>query len=99
MFEDYAELRPLKQQADLVASFTDWPKLYDVERLRQNRIPVYAAVYMDDMYVDYELSMQTAGVIGNCRPFVTNVMYHDAIRAKMDDVLKGLFALRDDTID
>jgi hypothetical protein len=99
MFEDYAELRPLKKQADLVASFSAWPQLYNVEKLKQNRVPVYAAVYMDDMYVDYDLSMKTAQIIGNCKPFITNVMYHDAIRSRMDEVLKGLFNLRDDSID
>ena len=99
MFEDYAELRKMAPQAELVAQITDWPVLYDTDQLSKNEVPVYAAVYMDDMYVDYDLSMETASKIKGCKVFVSNVMYHNAVRAKVEDVLKNLFALRDDVLD
>jgi hypothetical protein len=99
MFDDYAELRKIKDQAELVAKFDDWPALFDKEQLRKNEIPVYAAVYVDDMFVDYGLSMETAKAIKGCKTYITNMMYHDALRSKMDEVFKNLFALRDDTID
>jgi len=51
------------------------------------------------MYVDFELSMKTAQTIKGCKTYITNVMYHDALRSKMDEVFKALFALRDDSID
>jgi len=99
MFEDYSELRRIKDQAELVAQFEEWPVLFDKEQLRKNKVPVYAAVYIDDMFVDYDLSMETARTIKGCKTYITNVMYHDALRSKMDEVFKGVFALRDDTID
>ena len=99
MFEDYAELARLKDQAEMVANFDDWPQLFNVEQLNRNKVPVYAAVYMEDMFVDFDLSMQTAQAIRGCKTYITNVMYHDAMRSKMDEVFKGLFALRDDSID
>jgi hypothetical protein len=99
MFDDYSELRKLKDQADLVANISDWPTLYDKPQLSKNEVPVYAAVYIDDMYVDFALSTDTARSIKNCKTYITNAMYHDAIRSKMDEVFKALFALRDDTID
>jgi hypothetical protein len=99
MFEDYAELARLKDQAEIVASFNDWPQLFNVEQLNRNEVPVYAAVYMEDMFVDYQLSMQTAQAINGCKTYITNMMYHDAVRSKMDEVFKALFALRDDGID
>jgi hypothetical protein len=99
MFDDYSELRHLKDQAEMVAQFNDWPALFDIEQLKQNQVPVYAAVYWDDMYVDFNLSMKTAETIKGCKTYVTNLMYHDALRTKVDDVLKALFSLRDDTID
>jgi hypothetical protein len=51
------------------------------------------------MYVDYELSMQTAGKIKGCKTFTTNVMFHDAIRSRMDEVVRMAWGLRDDVID
>ena len=53
-------LRPLREAADLLAERDDWPPLYDPSRLAANEVPVAAAVYYDDMYVDRELSMRTA---------------------------------------
>lgn len=99
MFDDYVELRKLKDQAEIIAQMSDWPELYDEERLAKNEVPVYAAVYMDDMYVDYELSMETAKKIKGIKTHQVNNMYHDAVRSKMDEVTKALFALRDDVID
>jgi pimeloyl-ACP methyl ester carboxylesterase len=99
MFECYPELKKLKTVGNLLAEEKDWPKLYDVEQLKKNEVPTYAAVYHDDMYVDFDLSIETAKTIKGCKPFVTNSMYHNAISAKMSEVLKEIFARRDDVID
>ncbi|KAL6709455.1 hypothetical protein ACN47E_001390 [Coniothyrium glycines] len=99
MFDDYPELKKLKTVGELLAQEKDWPKLYDAEQLNKNEVPTYAAVYVDDMYVDYNLSMETAQTIKGCKPLITNSMYHNAIGAKTDDVLKEIFARRDDVID
>ena len=56
-------LRPLREAADILAERDDWPPLYDPTRLAANEVPVAAAVYYHDMYVDRELSMQTAQAI------------------------------------
>jgi len=99
MLDDYYELLKLKPQAEMVAQFSDWPDLYDEEQLSKNKVPVYCAVYMDDIYVDYDFSRETAAKIKGAKCFVTNVMYHDAVRSKMDEVMRNLWALRDDSID
>ena len=99
MFEDYSELRKVADVAQTVASSNDWSPLFDEQQLAKNKVPIYAASYTEDMYVDFDLGMETARKIRNCKVFVTNVMFHDAIRSKMDDVVKQLFALRDDTVD
>lgn len=99
MFEDYSELRKVQDVAERVATDSDWPALYDEEQLAKNEVPVYAASYVEDMYVDFDLSTETARKIKNCKLFTTNVMFHDAMRSKMDEVLKQAFALRDDVID
>ncbi|KAK3703516.1 hypothetical protein LTR37_014363 [Vermiconidia calcicola] len=99
MFEDYSELRKVEEVANRVAADDDWPQLYDEEQLKRNEVPVYAASYVEDMYVDFDLSMETARKVKGCKVFTTNVIFHDAIRSKMDEVVKQAFALREDVID
>lgn len=99
MFDSFAELKKLKVVGEALAKTDDWPELYNWEQLAKNEVPMYAAVYYDDMYVDFDLSMETASKIKGCKTFVTNAMYHNAIRAKTDEVIKGVWALRDDVID
>jgi hypothetical protein len=99
MFSAYPELAKLKEVGEALAQEKDWPRLYDEEQLARNEVPVYAAVYIDDMYVDFELSMERARGIRGIKTFVTNTMYHNAIRAKSDEVMKEVFAMRDDVMD
>ena len=51
------------------------------------------------MYVDFDLGMETARKVKGTKVFTTNVMFHDAIRSKMDEVVRQAFALRDDVLD
>lgn len=99
MFTDYNELHSLFETADILAQISDWPDLYDEGQLARNEVPVYAATFLDDLYVDYKFAQETAKKIKGCKVFVTNAMYHDAIRSKSDAVLEELFKLRDDVID
>ena len=80
MFDDYAALRPLREAAELLA-LHPWPRLYDESRLAANEVPVAAVVYANDMYVDRELSEETAGRVGNLRRWLTDEYEHDGIRA------------------
>ncbi|KAG6002946.1 hypothetical protein E4U43_001002 [Claviceps pusilla] len=98
-FTTYPELIPLREVARKLASYADWPALYDKQRLRENTVPVYAASYIEDMYVDYDLARETAKLVRGAKVFETNVMYHNALRAKADEVMQQLFRLRDDVLD
>lgn len=98
-FESSTELKQIKEVAGIVAAYDDWPELYDKEQLAKNEVPVYSATYVDDMYVHYDFAMETAAAIRNCKHFITNTMYHNALRANTEELLKQLFAMRDDTID
>lgn len=99
MFDDYDELQHLKETADILATFDDWPELYDEAQLARNEVPVYSASYMEDMYVYFDFAKDTASKIKNCKHYITNVLYHDALVNKSSELMKQLFALRDDTID
>ncbi|RAL16252.1 proline iminopeptidase [Aspergillus homomorphus CBS 101889] len=99
MFDSYTELKQIKEAADILASTNDWPQLYDEAQLARNEVPVYAATYLDDMYVHFDHAQNTAAKIKGIKQFITNTMYHNAIRAKSDEVFQQLFAMREDTID
>lgn len=98
VFSDNVDLRRVADTAALLEASHDWPALYDLDQLRRNAVPVYAAVFTDDMYVDLNFSLETAALVKNYHMHLTNVMFHDAIRAKTEDVLKAVFSLRDDTL-
>ncbi|MFC8665108.1 alpha/beta fold hydrolase [Streptomyces sp. NPDC057199] len=89
-------LRPLRETADLLAERTDWPSLYDADRLAANEVPVAAAVYHDDMYVDTDHALSTARTIRGLRTYVTNEFEHDGVRAGGPRVLDRLIELARD---
>ncbi|MEN8651868.1 alpha/beta fold hydrolase [Streptomyces sp. 21So2-11] len=86
-------LRPLRDTAGLLADRTDWPALYDADRLAANEVPVAAAIYHDDMYVDTEHALATARSIKGLRTWVTDEYEHDGLRASGPRVLDRLLAL------
>ncbi|WP_457032517.1 alpha/beta fold hydrolase [Kitasatospora sp. P5_F3] len=98
MFRDITNLRPFAEAVELLAQRTDWPDLYDPARLAANRVPVAAAVYHDDMYVDAELSLRTARSVGSLRAWVTNEWEHDGVTASGDRVLARLMDLAADRL-
>jgi pimeloyl-ACP methyl ester carboxylesterase len=90
MFREVRSLRPFADAADLLAAKDDWPPLYDLDRLARNTVPLCAAVYYDDLYVDSELQLQTIERVGNARAWVTNEHEHDGLRSA-PAVLERLF--------
>lgn len=92
MLEEYAALRPLRDAAELLAA-EPWGPLYDVARLQENTVPVAAAVYAEDMYVERAFSEETAGLIPGARIWLTNEYEHDGLRAGGEHVLGRLLDL------
>lgn len=96
MFEDYKMLRPFAGVAERIAAHDDWPPLYNADALAQNRVPVAAAVYYDDMCVVRQFSEETARRLGNCRVWITNEYEHDGsgvdgerILGRLLDMMRG----------
>ncbi|KAF8508294.1 alpha/beta-hydrolase [Gautieria morchelliformis] len=92
-FDDHSNLRPLKNVAEIMAKDAAWGQLYDLDQLAKNDIKVSAATYMEDMYVDFNLAQQTASKIKNTEQYITNQLFHNAIRVDAKDVMKRLFHL------
>ncbi|MFP3986533.1 alpha/beta fold hydrolase [Streptomyces sp. E11-3] len=91
-------LRPLRETAELLAQRTDFTPLYAPERLAANEVPVAAAIYHDDMYVDTAHSLHTARTIRGLRTWVTDEYEHDGVRASGEHVVNRLLALVRDEI-
>ncbi|GGV64571.1 alpha/beta hydrolase [Streptomyces griseoloalbus] len=98
MFDCDPALRPLRETAELLAARTDWTPLYDPARLAVNEVPVAAAVYHDDMYVDTAHSLRTARAIRGLRTWVTDEFEHDGVRAGGPRVLDRLLSLARDEV-
>jgi len=98
-FDTYPELIPLQSIADKIAAIDDWTYIYDTAQLARNDVPVYAAVYLDDLYVDYDHSKDTARLVSCVQTWETNAYQHSGLRTNTEAVLEALFALRDDVKD
>lgn len=81
MFTDIAALRPFNDPVKLLAERQAWSPLYHRARLLENQVPVFAAIYFNDMYVDVKLSLSTAQQVGNLTPWITNEYEHNGLRA------------------
>jgi len=93
IFEEWKCLRALRESAEILAAFEGWPRLYDVERLRENTVPCAAAIYYDDMYVERLFSEETAQNIRGIKLWITNEYEHNGLRADGERVLGHLLDL------
>ncbi|MCU1573383.1 MAG: alpha/beta hydrolase [Micrococcaceae bacterium] len=92
-FEQDPSLIPLREVAELLARRTEWPALYDLEQLARNTVPVAAAVYRDDIYVDRELSLETAAAVAKLKVWETAEFHHDGIAQDGEGIFARLLAL------
>jgi pimeloyl-ACP methyl ester carboxylesterase len=98
-FEEDPALVPLRDAAENLAHRTDWPALYDPDRLAGNEVPVVAAVYHDDMFVDREHSLETAAHVRGLRTWVSRAHAHDGIRTDAAVLDRLLAMARGETSD
>jgi pimeloyl-ACP methyl ester carboxylesterase len=92
MFEDYGALAPLREAGEALAQ-REWPRLYDPERLAANEVPVAAAVYSEDMYVERALSEATATQVRGMRTWLTSEYDHNGLRVDGERILGRLLDL------
>ena len=97
MFEDFGALAPFREAAHLLAQ-RQWPRLYDPLVLADNCVPCAAAVYVDDMYVPFLDSQETARTVRGMRAWITNEYEHDGLNAGGTKVLDRLIGLARGTL-
>ncbi|GIU28117.1 alpha/beta hydrolase [Shewanella schlegeliana] len=93
MFEQFNNLKPLQQAAQNLAQKQDWPSLYQVDKLANNRVPVAAAIYSEDMFVEMQYSLETAANVGNLKYWLTSEYEHNGIRMDGEHILDRLITI------
>ncbi|KAG7192741.1 uncharacterized protein KQ657_001524 [Scheffersomyces spartinae] len=106
MFDDYTELKPLKTLAHLLHKNEHWSPLYDVntlEKLKFTDVPIVAATYYNDQYVDFDLTNKVKQQVfkgnGNLRQYITSNQFHDGLRLDSECVVGALLRLLESEVD
>ena len=89
MFEQEGALLPFRPAMDLLMEDTRFGVIYDEDQLARNEVPLQAAVYFDDMYVDSGLQLDTLSRVGNSHYWTTNEFEHDGLHGPL--VFKHLY--------
>ena len=91
--ETVPALRPWREVALTLAEH-EWPAIYDAEALRASDARGGAAVYVNDVYVPLEYSLETAALLPGVRLWVTSEHEHNGLRS--GPVLERLIGLAHD---
>lgn len=94
-FEQDPALVPLAETAHLLAEAAGWGALYDPGQLAVNDVPVAAAVYRDDIFVDRALSLETAGRVRGLQVWETADFHHDGISDDGEAIFARLLGMAD----
>ena len=78
-----------KPAMDVLMEDTHFGTIYDADQLARNEVPLQAAVYFDDMYVDSGLQLDTLSRVGRSHYWTTNEFEHDGVHGST--VFRHLF--------
>ena len=91
----------MKSLAEALAKKEDWAPLYDKDNMRKALADgsisrAAAAVYYDDMYVDFNACMKVAkrgGPLENCKLWITNEYQHSGLRDNGAEIFTKLHGM------
>ena len=83
MFEENPVLVPFAAAERQLMEDVDFGRLYDLDLLAKNEVPLQAAVYFDDLYVDSGLQMDTLSRIDRSHVWVSNAFEHDGLHGSL----------------
>jgi pimeloyl-ACP methyl ester carboxylesterase len=90
MFDEISELRDMKDAAEILASYEEWPNLYDPEVLQRNTVPTACLVYFNDMFVNTAFSRETIDFVPNMKGWYTSEYEHCGLRSDGEKVFSRL---------
>lgn len=90
-FEEDPALRPFFGAVDEVHRMDTLKAQSD--DVSGNRVPAAALLFTNDVYLPYELSIQSAAKVGNLQVWTHEQWLHDAIWVHGDAVAKGIFGM------
>ena len=93
LFDEISELREMKEAANILAAFEDWPKVYDKEVLSRNTVPIACAVYSNDMFVNARFSKETIDFVPKMKGWYTSRYEHCGMRAGGEEMFARLIDL------
>ena len=93
MFDEISELKGMKEAAEILAAYEDWPALYNKEVLSKNTVPVACAVYANDMFVNAKFSRETIEAVPNMKAFYTSEYEHCGLRVGGEHLFSRLIDL------
>lgn len=83
-------LQPWREVALALAEH-EWPRVYDAAAVEASEVRGAAAVYVNDVYVPLEFSLETARLMPGVTPWITSEHEHSGLRS--GDVLTRLIDL------
>jgi len=92
-FDEFKALQPLKEAAEILAAKEDWGPLYDKGVLKKNEVPVRAAVYYNDMFVNKKYSEETVNLVPNMEAWYTSEFEHCGLRVGGEKLLDRLIKM------
>lgn len=95
-FDQLETLKPLKEAAELLAAKSDWPNLYNAEQLTKNTVPMAAATYVNDMFVEFDFSRETLRAIPHSKAWMTSEYEHNGLRVDGEKILSTLMSMAED---
>lgn len=78
--ETVPAFRPWRDVAFALAEF-EWPAIYDSEAIAASGATGAAAVYVNDVYVPLEFSLETASLLPGVQTWVTSEHEHNGVRS------------------
>jgi len=93
MFDEISELKSMKEAANILANFEDWPALYNKDVLSRNTVPIACAVYDNDMFVNPRFSRETIDFVPNMKAWCTSEYEHCGMRVDGEKILSRLIDL------
>ncbi|EPE02361.1 proline iminopeptidase [Ophiostoma piceae UAMH 11346] len=97
-YDQFKSLKHLRGAANILAKKDDWAPLFDLVRLRKNKVPIASLCYKNDIFIDAELSEKTKKATTSICQEVDETLMHTAVKDMSGKVLPRLWRILGDAV-